>query len=132
LIEWDYSFILKPYGKNLIKIFITGISRESCHPVFESHPEADKQGIASALDSRHVGAVDRPGERLAGEREPSCMLAGKLYKDKATFTRIIASIEAQELVVRVPGPKDVREKIVYRKERRESASGNGCCKLPMT
>ena len=43
---------------------------------------------------------------------PQCALAGKLDKDKATFTRIIAAIEAQGFVVRVPGPKDAREKIV--------------------
>ena len=35
-----------------------------------------------------------------------------MLKDKATFTRIVAGIEAQGLVVRVPGPKDAREKIV--------------------
>jgi MarR family transcriptional regulator, organic hydroperoxide resistance regulator len=45
--------------------------------------------------------------------QPQCALAAKLDKDKATFTRIIAGIEAQGLVVRVPGPKDAREKIVY-------------------
>ena len=43
---------------------------------------------------------------------PQCALAGKLDKDKATFTRIIAGIEAQGLVARVPGSKDAREKIV--------------------
>jgi DNA-binding MarR family transcriptional regulator len=45
--------------------------------------------------------------------QPQRLLAGKLDKDKAAFTRIIAGIEAQGLVVRVPGPRDAREKIVH-------------------
>ena len=45
--------------------------------------------------------------------QPQYMLTEKLFKDKTTMARLVSGLEAQGLVVRMPGQRDAREKNVF-------------------
>jgi DNA-binding MarR family transcriptional regulator len=45
--------------------------------------------------------------------QPQYMLTEKLFKDKTTMARLVSSLEALGLVVRMPGENDAREKNVF-------------------
>jgi DNA-binding MarR family transcriptional regulator len=49
--------------------------------------------------------------------QPQYVLVDKLYKDKTTMARLVASLERLGLLVRVPGQKDAREKNVFLTEQ---------------
>ncbi len=49
--------------------------------------------------------------------QPQFVLADRMFKDKATVARVVASTEALGLIKRVPGPTDGREKILYLTEQ---------------
>jgi DNA-binding MarR family transcriptional regulator len=48
----------------------------------------------------------------AQNAQPQYVLADKLFKDKTNIARLLASLESSALVVRIPGQKDAREKMV--------------------
>ena len=52
--------------------------------------------------------------------QPQYVLVDKLYKDKTTMARLVASLEALGLIVRSPGQKDAREKNVFLTEQGRS------------
>jgi DNA-binding MarR family transcriptional regulator len=52
--------------------------------------------------------------------QPQYVLVDKLYKDKTTMARLVASLEALGLIVRTPGQKDAREKNVFLTEQGRS------------
>jgi DNA-binding MarR family transcriptional regulator len=52
--------------------------------------------------------------------QPQYVLVEKLYKDKTTMARLVASLEALGLIVRTPGQKDAREKNVFLTEQGRS------------
>lgn len=45
--------------------------------------------------------------------QPQYVLADSLNKDKTTMARLLASLESQGLIVRLPGNHDAREKNVF-------------------
>lgn len=44
---------------------------------------------------------------------PQCTIAEKLSKDRAAFTRLVHELELRGFAVRVPGPTDGREKLLW-------------------
>lgn len=44
---------------------------------------------------------------------PQGALAEKTAKDKTTMARVAAGLEERELIVRLPGPGDARERLLY-------------------
>ena len=52
--------------------------------------------------------------------QPQYVLVDKLYKDKTTMARLVASLEALGLIVRSPVQKDAREKNVFLTEQGRS------------
>jgi DNA-binding MarR family transcriptional regulator len=48
---------------------------------------------------------------------PQYVLTERLYKDKTTMARLVAGLEAQGLLSRMPGQLDAREKNVFLTER---------------
>jgi DNA-binding MarR family transcriptional regulator len=62
--------------------------------------------VTSEQFSVIVHVWDRDGQ-------PQYMLTEKLFKDKTTMARLVASLEALGLVDRMPGERDAREKKVF-------------------
>lgn len=48
---------------------------------------------------------------------PQGALATKTAKDKTTMARLAAGLESQGLIVRLPGPGDARERLMYLTDR---------------
>ena len=74
--------------------------------------ELSRQGfpITSEQFSVLVHVWDQNGQ-------PQYVLVEKLYKDKTTMARLVASLESLGLIVRTPGQKDAREKNVFLTEQ---------------
>jgi DNA-binding MarR family transcriptional regulator len=48
---------------------------------------------------------------------PQGALAAKTVKDKTTMARLAAGLESQGVIVRLPGPGDARERLLYLTDR---------------